>query len=203
MVSPAASPIVGDRVLTTHGTITAFQDGQQIVGKVVGLSRLLSVEGTVQTMRSDASKSVCTGNPIFIFRKQKLMCLDDRGRIGAFSLRRRYSLHQHSITGIKRTDEIFTQRLSLRRREFKDLGDLLGRRHPICRNRFNQRSPHHPTFRGFRLSLGKNHGAVEGEDHFQKALRSQVRAVSRSKVWLPILRYLLKSASACHRFEVR
>ena len=48
MVSPAASPIVGDRVLTTHGTITAFQDGQQIVGKVVGLSRLLSVEGTVK-----------------------------------------------------------------------------------------------------------------------------------------------------------
>ena len=47
-VSPAASPIVGDRVLTTHGHITAFQDGQQIVGKVVGLSRLLGVEGTVK-----------------------------------------------------------------------------------------------------------------------------------------------------------
>ena len=47
-VSPAASPVVGDRVLTTHGTITAFQDGQQIVGKVVGLSRLLGVEGTVK-----------------------------------------------------------------------------------------------------------------------------------------------------------
>ena len=47
-VSPAASPVVGDRVLTTHGTITAFQDGQQIVGKVVGLSRLLGVGGTVK-----------------------------------------------------------------------------------------------------------------------------------------------------------
>ena len=40
----------------------------------------------------------------FIFWKQNLMCLDDCGRIGAFSLRRRYSLHQHSITGIKRTE---------------------------------------------------------------------------------------------------
>ena len=47
-VSPAAAPVVGDRVLTTRGTITAFQDGQQIVGKVVGLSRLLGVEGTVK-----------------------------------------------------------------------------------------------------------------------------------------------------------
>ena len=47
-VSPAASPVVGDRVLTTHGTITAFQDGQQIVGKVVGLSRLLGVGETVK-----------------------------------------------------------------------------------------------------------------------------------------------------------
>ena len=47
-VSPAASPVVGDRVLTTHGTIAAFQDGQQIVGKVVGLSRLLGVGGTVK-----------------------------------------------------------------------------------------------------------------------------------------------------------
>ena len=47
-VSPAASPIVGDCVLTTHGTITAFKKGQQIVGKVVGLSRLLGVEGTVK-----------------------------------------------------------------------------------------------------------------------------------------------------------
>ena len=47
-VSPAAAPVVGDRVLTTHGTITAFQDGQQIVGKVVGLSRLFGVEGTVK-----------------------------------------------------------------------------------------------------------------------------------------------------------
>ena len=47
-VSPAASPIVGDRVLTMHGTITAFQDGQQIVGKVIGLSRLLGVEVSVK-----------------------------------------------------------------------------------------------------------------------------------------------------------
>ena len=47
-VSPAASPVVGDRVLTTHGTIAAFQNGQQIVGKVIGLSRLLGVEGTVK-----------------------------------------------------------------------------------------------------------------------------------------------------------
>ena len=47
-VSPAASPVVGDRVLTTHGTIAVFQDGQQIVGKVIGLSRLLGVEGTVK-----------------------------------------------------------------------------------------------------------------------------------------------------------
>ena len=47
-VSPAASPVAGDRVLTTHGTITAFQDGQQIVGKVVGLSRLLGAGGTVK-----------------------------------------------------------------------------------------------------------------------------------------------------------
>ena len=46
-VSPAVSPIVGDCVLTTHGTITEFQDGQQIVGKVVGLSRLLGV-GTIK-----------------------------------------------------------------------------------------------------------------------------------------------------------
>ena len=43
-VSPAASPIVGDRVLTTQGTITAFKDGQQIVGKVIGLSRLLKTQ---------------------------------------------------------------------------------------------------------------------------------------------------------------
>ena len=35
-VSPAASPVVGDRVLTTQGKIAAFQKGQQIVGKVVG-----------------------------------------------------------------------------------------------------------------------------------------------------------------------
>ena len=47
-VSPAASPVVGDRVLTTQGKIAAFQKGQQIVGKVVGLSRLLGVEGTVK-----------------------------------------------------------------------------------------------------------------------------------------------------------
>ena len=47
-VSPAASPVVGDRVLTTQGKIAAFQDGQQIVGKVVGLSRLLGVGGTVK-----------------------------------------------------------------------------------------------------------------------------------------------------------
>ena len=47
-VSPAASPVVGDRVLTTHGTIAAFQNGQQIVGKIIGLSRLLGVEGTVK-----------------------------------------------------------------------------------------------------------------------------------------------------------
>ena len=47
-VSPAAAPVVGDRVLTTRGTIAAFQKGQQIVGKVVGLSRLLGVEGTVK-----------------------------------------------------------------------------------------------------------------------------------------------------------
>ena len=47
-VSPAASPVVGDRVLTMHGTITAFQDGQQIVGKVIGLSRLLGVEVSVK-----------------------------------------------------------------------------------------------------------------------------------------------------------
>ena len=46
-VSPAASPVAGDRVLTTQGTIAAFQDGQQIVGKVVGLSRLLGAGGTV------------------------------------------------------------------------------------------------------------------------------------------------------------
>ena len=37
--------------------------------------------GNRQAMRSDASKSVCTGNPIFIFRKQKLIGVDDRGRI--------------------------------------------------------------------------------------------------------------------------
>ena len=47
-VSPAASPVAGDRVLTTQGTIAAFQDGQQIVGKVVGLSRLLGAGGTVK-----------------------------------------------------------------------------------------------------------------------------------------------------------
>ena len=47
-VSPAASPVVGDRVLTTQGTIAAFQDGQQIVGKVVGLSRLLGAGGTIK-----------------------------------------------------------------------------------------------------------------------------------------------------------
>ena len=47
-VSPAASPVAGDRVLTTQGKIAAFQDGQQIVGKVVGLSRLLGVGGTVK-----------------------------------------------------------------------------------------------------------------------------------------------------------
>ena len=47
-VSPAASPVAGDRVLTTQGTIAAFQKGQQIVGKVVGLSRLLGVGGTVK-----------------------------------------------------------------------------------------------------------------------------------------------------------
>ena len=47
-VSPAASPAVGDRVLTTQGKIAAFQDGQQIVGKVVGLSRPFAVEGTVK-----------------------------------------------------------------------------------------------------------------------------------------------------------
>ena len=85
-------------------------------------------------MRSDASKSVCTGNPIFIFRKQNLIgLLDDCGRIGALSLRRRYFLHQHSITGIKRTGEIFTQRYSRReaRRKFNNLGDLLDRRHAI------------------------------------------------------------------------
>ena len=47
-VSPAASPVAGDHVLTTQGKIAAFQDGQQIVGKVVGLSRLLGVGGTVK-----------------------------------------------------------------------------------------------------------------------------------------------------------
>ena len=47
-VSPAASPVAGDRVLTTQGTIAAFQKGQQIVGKVVGLSRLLGAGGTVK-----------------------------------------------------------------------------------------------------------------------------------------------------------
>ena len=47
-VSPAASPVAGDRVLTTQGKIAAFQDGQQIVGKVVGLSRPFAVEGTVK-----------------------------------------------------------------------------------------------------------------------------------------------------------
>ena len=31
----------------------------------------------------------------FIFWKQNLIGFDDRGRIGALSLRRRYSLHQH------------------------------------------------------------------------------------------------------------
>ena len=39
-VSPAASPIIGDRVLTPEGRIAAFE-GQQIVGKVIGISRQL------------------------------------------------------------------------------------------------------------------------------------------------------------------
>ena len=47
-VSPAASPVVGDRVLTTQGKIAAFQEGQQIVGKVVGLSRPFAVEGSAR-----------------------------------------------------------------------------------------------------------------------------------------------------------
>ena len=47
-VSPAASPVVGDRVLTTQGKIAAFQKGQQIVGKVVGLSRPFAVEGSAR-----------------------------------------------------------------------------------------------------------------------------------------------------------
>ena len=70
--------------------------------------------------------SVITGT-LFIFQKQNLIGFDDRGRIGTLSLRRRYSLHQHDLAGIKRTGEIFTQRLSLRRRKFNNLGDLLDR----------------------------------------------------------------------------
>ena len=84
---------------------------------------------------------------IVIFREQNLVGVDDRGRFGALSFRRRYSLHQHDLAGIKRTGEIFTQRLSLRRRKFNNLGDLLGDRHAICCNCFNQRSPHHVLFR--------------------------------------------------------
>ena len=41
-VSPAdVLPVAGDLVLTSQGRIAAFQNGQQILGKVIGLSRPL------------------------------------------------------------------------------------------------------------------------------------------------------------------
>ena len=42
-VSPADVPVEGDSVLTAQGAITKFEDGQEIVGKVVGMSRSLEV----------------------------------------------------------------------------------------------------------------------------------------------------------------
>ena len=139
--------------------------------------------------RGHPTAILVTRNTIVIFREQNLVGFGDHGRIRTLSLRCCYFLYQHNITGIKPTGEIFTQRLSLRRRKFNDLGDLLDRRHSICCNRFNQRSPHHPTMsRGLRLSLGKNHGAVEGEGHFQKAVCTRKCApFPESKVWVPIL----------------
>lgn len=38
-VSPADSPIEGDLVLSADGKLTIFQEGQAIIGKVIGLSR--------------------------------------------------------------------------------------------------------------------------------------------------------------------
>ena len=40
-VSPAARVVVGDNVLTAKGTLTPYRKGQEIVGKVVGVTRLL------------------------------------------------------------------------------------------------------------------------------------------------------------------
>ena len=138
---------------------------------------------------------------IVIFREQNLVGVDDRGRFGALSFRRRYSLHQHDLAGIKRTGEIFTQRLSLRRRKFNNLGDLLGDRHAICCNCFNQRSPHHVLFR-VHCCVGKSHGAAEGEHNVQKAVYPQGRAVSKSKVCMVRFRCLLKSSCAGPRSGV-
>ena len=38
-VSPAASPVEGDLVLSTKGRLAIFQEGLVVVGKVIGLSR--------------------------------------------------------------------------------------------------------------------------------------------------------------------
>ena len=38
-VSPTASPVMGDLVLSIEGKLTIFQEGQAIIGKVIGLSR--------------------------------------------------------------------------------------------------------------------------------------------------------------------
>lgn len=40
-VSPDVLPVAGDPILTPQGRIAAFQNGQQILGKVIGLSRPL------------------------------------------------------------------------------------------------------------------------------------------------------------------
>ena len=147
--------------------------------------------------------AILVTSTIVIFREQNLVGFCDHGRIRTLSLRCCYFLYQHNLAGIKPTGEIFTQRLSLRRREFKDLGDLLGRRHPIGRNRFNQCSPHHATFRGFIFPSEKITEWLKEKVISRKLCTPQVRAVSRLKVWAPRFRYLLKSFFACHRSEVR
>lgn len=40
-VSPADSPVAGDLVLSVDGKFTTFQQGQAVVGKVIGVSRQL------------------------------------------------------------------------------------------------------------------------------------------------------------------